>query len=235
MILFASAGPVDSAVGLPEKPRDTVIVLHGLGRTKLSMRLLASRIEKHGFDVINISYPSRSHSVAGLADVLHQKLEGRGLGRAARVHFVTHSLGGIVVRAYLKAYRPDNLGRVVMLSPPNQGSEVVDRMRGGWFYRIATGPVGQELGTDASSTPNLLGPADFTLGVIAGDKSINPLFSAWIPGGDDGTVSVQRTRMEGMADFMVVPWSHTFIMRSSKVADQVLHFLEHGMFTRPEA
>lgn len=235
MILFASAGFVDSAVGSPEESRDTVIVLHGLGRTKLSMRLLASRIEKHGFDVINISYPSRSYCVADLADVLHKKLEGRGVDRAARVHFVTHSLGGIVVRAYLKAYRPDNLGRVVMLSPPNQGSEVVDRMRGGWFYRIATGPVGQELGTEASSTPNLLGPADFTLGVIAGDRSINPLFSAWVHGADDGTVSVQRTRIEGMADFMVVPWSHTFIMRSSKVADQVLHFLEHGKFTRPAA
>lgn len=235
MMLFASAKCVDAVAPPTEPGRDTVIVLHGLGRSKFSMNRLAVRIEKQGYEVINVSYPSRSHGVADLADDLHRKLEGRGLNRSGQLHFVTHSLGGIVVRAYLKAYRPDNLGRVVMLCPPNQGSEVVDRLRDNGFFRLATGPAGQELGTDSSSLPNCLGPVDFTLGVIAGSRSINPLFSAWIPGADDGAVSVQRTRVEGMADFLVVPCSHSFIMQSAKVAGQVLHFLAHGKFAPPTA
>jgi hypothetical protein len=139
-------------------------------------------------------------------------------------------MGGIVVRAFLKSHRPGNLGRVVMLSPPNRGSEVVDRLRDSRLFRVATGPAGQELGTDAASMPNVLGPVDFVLGVIAGGRSINPLFSAWIPGVDDGTVAVSRTRIEGMADFIVVPYTHSFIMRRSEVAGHVVHFLAHGRF-----
>jgi len=117
-----------------------------------------------------------------------------------------------------------------MLSPPNQGSEVVDRLRNNCIYKFVTGPAGQELGTEASSIPNMLGTVDYPVGVITGDKSLNPLFSSWIPGKDDGKVSVQRTGVAGMTDFLVVPHSHTFIMRNSKVASQIIHFLAEGQF-----
>lgn len=219
----------------PDRSHDTVVVVHGLGRTKLSMSFLASRLRREGYSVISFSYPSTRQSVANSAAQLRMELQTLAASGRGRIHFVTHSLGAIVVRAALKEYRPANLGRVIMLSPPNQGSEVADRLRNNLFYRIATGPAGQELGTDSSSTPNQLGAVTFEVGVIAGNKSLNPLFSSWLPGTDDGKVSVQRTRVEGMTDFLVVPHSHTFIPSSSKVAAQVLHFLEHGRFAPANA
>jgi triacylglycerol lipase len=233
ILLMSVAHNSHSASAPPCGERDLVVVLHGMGRTKISMSWLAGRLEQQGYDVLNFSYPSTRSSVTNSTAHLHQELQTRLPARAGRIHFVTHSLGGIVVRAYLKQHHPANLGRVVMLSPPNQGSEVVDKLRGNFLYRLITGPAGQELGTEKTSTPNALGEVNFTLGVITGDRSFNPLFSSWLSGPDDGKVSVQRAKVSGMADFLVVPHSHSFIMRSSTVARQVAHFLEHGRFNSP--
>ena len=233
IVLMTVANTSHSTPVPPRAERDLVVVLHGMGRTKLSMAWLAGRLEQQGYDVLNFSYPSTRSSVAESTTHLHQELQSRLPARAGRVHFVTHSLGGIVVRAYLKQHPPANLGRVVMLSPPNQGSEVVDHLRDNFLYRLATGPAGQELGTETTSTPNALGEVDFPLGVITGDRSFNPLFSAWLAGTNDGKVSVHRAKVRGMTDFLVVPHSHSFIMRSSVVARQVVHFLEHGQFKPP--
>ena len=199
------------------------------------MSRLAGALEREGFAVLNFSYPSTKQSIAKSAELLRRAVNERGAASESKVHFVTHSLGGIVVRVLVKQQRPANLGRVVMLSPPNQGSEVADRLRKFFVYRLATGPAGQELGTDAASTPNTLDAVDFPLGVITGDRSFNPLFSAWIAGPDDGKVSVRRARVDGMADFLVVPHSHSFIMRSPRVAAQVVHFLRHGKFEQRPA
>src|SRR5688572_28893367 len=135
----ATARPVDG------KP-DTVVVVHGLGRTSASMARLARRLEQQGYRVVNVEYPSTRLSVADSADYLHEELDKLRLPQAGQIHFVTHSLGGIVIRAFLHCHRPVNLGRVVMLSPPNQGSEVTDRLRSNWLYKLLTGPVRQEVG-----------------------------------------------------------------------------------------
>jgi triacylglycerol lipase len=235
MMLVAAAISTDASS--PPAEREVVVVvvvvLHGLGRTRLSMNLLATRLRNHGFAVVNLGYPSRRYGIAELTEHLDQELSRHDLASARRVHFLTHSLGGIIVRNYLEQHSLPNLGRVVMLSPPNQGSEVVDRLRDTFFYRLATGPAGQELGTDALSIPSGLGPVKFPLGIIAGTRSLNPLFSSWITGENDGTVSVQRCRAEGMTDFLVVRHSHSFIMRSSLVAEQVVEFIRHGRFSHP--
>jgi len=123
-----------------------------------------------------------------------------------------------------------NLGRVVMLAPPNQGSELVDRMRNGWFYRFFTGPAGQQLGTDPDSVPKRLGPANFDLGIIAGDRSYNPFFSARLPGPDDGKVSVASTQLEGMKDFLVVHYSHTWLPGKRDVVKATIRFLAQNSF-----
>ena len=117
-----------------------------------------------------------------------------------------------------------------MLGPPNQGSEVVDRVGGLWLFQKINGPAGRQLGTDDQSLPLQLGPATFHLGVIAGTRSINWLNSRMIDGEDDGKVSVDRARLEGMADFLEVPSTHTFMMRSNSVIRQTLLFLETGAF-----
>jgi triacylglycerol lipase len=229
-VLAALASTGNSALPTRDGARETVVILHGMGRTRLSMKYLAERFHQQGYKVLNLAYPSTRRSIAEVAEQLHGELQVHRVADAGKVHFVTHSAGGIVVRAYLKRHRPSNLGRIVMLSPPNQGSEVADRLRNNFVYQWATGPAGQELGTDEAGTPNRLGPVDFPLGVITGDKSSNPLFSTWISGRDDGKVSVQSARVEGMSDFLVIPRTHTFIMRSPKVAAQIVHFLEHGQF-----
>ena len=226
-ILLSGTGPSKAA---GQVPYDGVILLHGIGRTSRSMRPLERHLKSRGFRVINLGYPSTKYPIDELADYLGGKIEQFRPPLGAKLHFVTHSLGGIVLRRYLKENRPAELGRVVMLCPPNQGSELVDRLRKTFLFRIIYGPAGQQLGTGPAGVPNQLGPVDFELGVITGNKSLNPLFSYLIPGEDDGKVSVERSKVEGMADFLLLPHSHTFIMNSIDVAEQVEFFLHNGRF-----
>jgi len=223
VVSTTAAQPNDAA-------EDTVFLLHGMGRTKISMSRLATHLSSQGYNVVNLGYPSTRQSVAESASQLETELKRHAAHAAGRIHFVTHSLGGIIVRACLKRHCPANLGRVIMISPPNQGSEIADKLQDNVFYRWSTGPAGQELGTEETSTPNQLGPVDFPLGVITGERSLNPIFSAWMGGPGDGKVSVERAAVAGMADFLVVNHSHTYIMRSQLVASEVVHFLKQGRF-----
>jgi pimeloyl-ACP methyl ester carboxylesterase len=209
---------------------ETIVFLHGLGRTWLSMAWLASQARGRGFAVINHGYRSRRHSIEQHAEQL-RVVVGAVSGHG-RIHFITHSLGGIVVRAMLadRSRWPERLGRVVMLSPPNQGSELVDFLAGNPIYHSVLGPAAGELGTSRESTPNRLGPAQFEVGVITGDRSFEPLSRRIFPGRTDGKVSVARAQVEGMRDFRVVSRSHTFIMYGADVAEAAFHFLEHGVF-----
>lgn len=213
--------------------KEQVVLLHGLGRTDLSMIRMESALREQGFEVVNVSYHSTRHSIEELAaGDLAPAVEACCSNPANVVHFVTHSMGGIVLRYYLEEHEVANLGRVVMLSPPNQGSEVADWVAENPMLERILGPSAGQLGTGPESVPSRLGPVDFELGIIAGDRSLNPLFSRMIPGSDDGKVSVEATKVEGMSDFLVVPHSHTYIMWSDAVIAQVLHFLEHGEFRR---
>lgn len=194
------------------------------------MTPLARRLEDRGFDAVTFGYSSLSKPVAALAADLAAFVEANAGAGADDVHFVGHSLGNLIVRAYLKD-RPQYRGRVVMLAPPNQGSEIVDRFRDDWWFGDTLGPAARQLGTRPGDVPALLGPVSFPAGVIAGNRSINPLGSWILPGPDDGAVAVSKTPVEGMTDFCVVPKSHTFIMWSDDVADQTEHFLKTGHFT----
>lgn len=214
----------------------TVVLLHGLGRSHRSMSAMARSLETAGYRVINLGYPSRRHSVRVLVDTLAAELDACCATDPEPVHFVTHSLGGILVRAYGAVYGAGRIGRVVMLSPPNHGSEVVDRLPDGLLTLLA-GPAAVELGTDSTSVVRSLPPVELDLGIITGDVSINPLFSRWLPGDDDGQVTVESARLEEADDFLVVPYSHTWIMRRGDVIEQVLAFLATGSFvesSRPE-
>jgi pimeloyl-ACP methyl ester carboxylesterase len=210
---------------------DVVVLLHGLARTSDSMEEMAVALERAGYRVCNIDYPSRDFPIAELA-TNHVLPAIRGCIRdgVSQIHFVTHSLGGIITRTLVQMEAIPNLGRVVMLSPPNQGSEVVDELSALWLFELINGPAGMELGTREFSKPLSLGPADFELGIITGNKSINPILSSLIPGDDDGKVSVERAKLEGMADFLVLPVSHPFIMKDEIAIAQTLFFLRHGKF-----
>ncbi|MEO0995912.1 MAG: alpha/beta fold hydrolase [Pseudomonadota bacterium] len=212
---------------------ECVVLLHGLGRTERSMRPLGRKLSAAGYLIVNEGYPSRDHDIAALTPLAIEPALARCRARrAARIHFVTHSLGGILVRHYLAGESVDELGRVVMLAPPNQGSEVVDALRNTPGFGLVNGKAGFELGTDERSVPRRLGPADFDVGVIAGTRSINLWLSRFLPNPDDGKVSAASARLEGMRDFLLVPHSHPFVMRRKAVINQVLHYLEHGAFRR---
>jgi len=214
-----------------------VILVHGLARTKYSMRKIQKFLERQGYIVFNFSYPSTKHSIFVLSEsYLRKFVQAHCTDPAKKIHFVTHSMGGILVRFFLNDQKPQHLGRIVMLAPPNQGSEVTDWLKKWPAYRWLLGPAGQQLGTDVRSLPAQLGPVNFDLGVIAGDRSINLLNSLRIPGPGDGKVAVERTKVQGMKDFLLIHKSHTFIMRDKAILKQIDHFLQTGRFRRePDA
>lgn len=218
-----------SSPAVADTSRGTVVLLHGLGRSERSMRPLERALAAEGYRVVNLGYPSRDYTVGQLVDTLTAELV-RCCGSAGPpMDFVTHSLGGILLRSYSALHGAERIGRVVMLSPPNKGSQVVDRMPDR-LLELILGPASLQLGTDSTSVPVRLPPVDFDLGIITGAATLNPLFSYWLPGADDGTVSVEYARVEGAADFLVMPYSHSFIMYREEVIQQVLAFLVHGEF-----
>lgn len=210
---------------------EVVVLLHGLARSASSMKTLAAGLKRVGYDTLNYNYPSTKNSVEILtenviADVLAQ------CSKYTKIHFVTHSMGGILVRQYLSKNVIKNLGRVVMLGPPNQGSQVVDKLKHMPGYFLLNGPAGMQLGTDRQSIPSQLGVANFELGVIAGSRSINILLSTLLPKPDDGKVSVENTKLEGMADHITLPVTHPLMMKNQRVIEQVIYFLQYGVFHR---
>jgi len=211
--------------------QEEVILLHGLCRTSHSMVKMECALTEAGYKMRNVDYPSRTASVQKLADdAIGKAVSDCRQDGATKIHFVTHSLGGILVRSYLARHSIPSLGRVVMLAPPNQGSEIVDKLGWLFLFKIINGPAGNEMGTDKNSTPNRLGPANFSVGVIAGDRSINWINSLLIPGRDDGKVSVDRTKLAGMSDHIVIHATHPFIMRNRGAIRQTLQFLHAGNF-----
>ena len=210
-----------------------VILLHGLMRTSSSMVPLADALQEEGFVVVNQGYPSRSLPIEALAELAVE--EGLAACRKAgtqRVNFVTHSLGGILVRFYLSENTLPELGRVVMLSPPNQGSALIDLLHEFPELEDITGPAGYQLGTGENSVPVKLGAANFEVGIITGDHTVNPVMSAYLKTPNDGKVTIESARLEGMQDFLVVPHSHPFIMRNDKVIGQTIYFLYFGKFEK---
>jgi triacylglycerol lipase len=205
-----------------------VVLLHALGRTRLSLLFAERYLRRAGLDPVSIPYPSRREPIERLAELVRASLPQEG---DRPLHFVTHSLGGIVLRYLVQAGRPPNLGRVVMLGPPNRGSQLATRLKRSWLFRLATGPAGQQIGSDAQSVPNRLGPADFELGVIAGTTAFDP-FRFLISGQSDGKVTLDETRVDGQTDWLAVRRAHALLVNDPRVLSQAVHFIAHGRFAR---
>lgn len=221
----------------PDRP-ELVVLLHGILRSKTDMIGLAAFLRRNGYATANILYPSRKLSIEQLADYVAEKIDRR-LEPGQTLHFVVHSLGGLIARYYIEKYRPQNLGKVVMLSPPNTGSEFADALLDNKIlsapYRKIFGPAAPQLSTRHRHT----GRINFPLGIIAGTQSINPLAPFFIPkskvGPHDGIVPVERTKIPGMADHLALPVNHTFMMFDPRVMRETLHFLKFGNFSGESA
>lgn len=215
----------------PDHQSECVILLHGLSRTRMSMQSMENSLKKEGYHVVNINYPSRRLPIDKLADiVIDECIQSCEQRTFKSINFVTHSMGGILVRQYTQHHSIPGLKRVVMLGPPNQGSEVVDKLKHipgfAWWH----GPAGLQLGTSENDIPRNLRPVNFEVGIIAGKRSMNMFLSSLLPGLDDGKVSVESTKAEGMKDFIALPCTHTFMMRNPETIRQTLLFLQYGRF-----
>ena len=208
----------------------TVVILHGLARSAASMKKMAEALNDAGYTVCNLQYPSRKYAIEKLAiDWVYPQITQCLSDRELAIDFVTHSMGGIIVRQLAQA-TDLKIDRVVMLSPPNRGSELVDRLKAIPLFKLINGEAGMSLGTDKNSVPNRLGAVKFETGIITGDRSYNPLYSYLIPGVDDGKVALARAKIEGMQDFLVVSHSHSFIMNNDRAIAQTIKFLKSGKF-----
>lgn len=215
-------------------PKGGVVLLHGLGRTGRSMASIAAALKRKGYSTFAPSYGSPWLSMAGIIDQLRPRIDRFAAETDGPLHFVTHSLGGLVARALIASHPPQKLARVVMLAPPNRGSELADILFRLRLNRLVLGPVGPQLRTARPQIDQeLLGRVDYDLGIIAGDRPLAPVFARLLlPYPNDGKVSVASTRLRDMRDHVVLPVTHTLMVYDRRVIAQVMAFLETGAFNR---
>jgi pimeloyl-ACP methyl ester carboxylesterase len=222
---------VSALAASSEVTQDGVVLLHGISRTPRSFKRMLRAIEGESYAALNLGYASRRKTLEALAEDIHPAVELFASGLTGSIHFVGHSMGGLLARVYIARYQPKRLGRVVMLGTPNSGSEIADRLKNFGVYRAFFGPAGQQLGTQRDAAIEaLFAPVDYPVGIIAGDRSIYPITSAFLPKPHDGRVSVENTRLDGMADHIVIRTSHPWLVRHSVAIAQTIAFLKAGKF-----
>jgi pimeloyl-ACP methyl ester carboxylesterase len=195
--------------------QDGVVLLHGISRTARSFGKMETALVGAGFVTLNLDYASRRKPLSALAEDIRPAIKRFAEGIDGTIHFVGHSMGGLLARVYLAKYRPQRLGRVVMLGTPNGGSEIADGLKNFLPFRAWFGPAGQQLGTERdAATHALLPPIDYPVGIVAGNRSVDPLASVFLPRPHDGRVSVANTKLDGMVDHVGCPQRIRFCRRT---------------------
>lgn len=212
---------------------ELVVLLHGIANPAFVMSPIDIHLFMHGYETLNIEYPSQSESIDRLTKYIHRALRKNKASDYKKLHFVCFSLGGLVLRSYLMRTTPSNLGRVVMLGTPNQGTQAADSLKDAWFYRLFFGKAGQELTTDRFSMDTEI---NYDLGIIAGTQNtLSPatmLMHQSLPEPNDGAVSVESTKIKGMKDHTTLPVNHTALITDNRAKEQITHFLNHGKFKK---
>jgi pimeloyl-ACP methyl ester carboxylesterase len=208
-----------------------VVLLHGIARTARSLRKLEISLQEAGFATLNLDYASRKKPLELLAEDIHPDVSAFAEACAGPIHFVTHSMGGLLARVYIARHRPTRLGRVVMLGTPNGGSEVADFLKSFRLYRAFYGPAGQQLTTERDDALTLLPPIDYSVGIVAGTRTLDPIASYFIlPRPNDGRVSVQRSKLDHMTDHVTIKTPHHGLVRHAAATAQTIAFLRAGRF-----
>ncbi|MBN1465084.1 alpha/beta fold hydrolase [candidate division KSB1 bacterium] len=214
---------------------DFVIILHGLRGKSSSFLKLEQALLAQGYNVCRVDYPSTQYDVQTLAD----RAIGEAIRRCERagsdtLYFVAHSLGAILARHFLQENDLSRLGRIVFICPPNHGTELIDRFAWCRLFRKVNGPAGMQLSASPDGLVASLEIPDYPFAVVMSARSINPLASAFIPGRDDGRVSMESAKLTGMRDFVLVQAHHHNSMRKQETIRQVIHLLERGEFERTD-
>lgn len=211
---------------------ELVVLLHGIWRTSRCMRLMQKALEVNGYSVLNLDYPSRSAAIEPLADNIWQSLEPK-LAQYEKLHIIGFSMGGLIARVMLAKHEPPNLGNVVLIGTPNQGAELASFLSRFRLFGRLYGPAGLQLAVEQIAQLEWLKrPVQYPLGVIAGNLSIYPHSRLLVPLPNDGTVSVESTRVEGMSDHITVRGLHSFLPYSPTAIRQAVYFLRHQTFER---
>lgn len=209
---------------------EAVILIHGLGRSHLSFLKMAKQLKNKGYLVYNASYPSTKQKIQDSSEsYINQALESLSAQKISKIHFVTHSLGGILVRYYLSKHEINNLGKIVMLAPPNKGSHIAQAYHDKFWFKWATGPAGQQLLVEDNPFLDGLEPIETEVAVLMGNRSLEPWFNHVFNDLDhlehDGKVSIESAKLDNMSKFEIIDTAHTMIMNNPKVMSQVLDFL----------
>jgi pimeloyl-ACP methyl ester carboxylesterase len=211
-----------------------VVLLHGIARTARSLRKLERSLQQAGFATLNLDYASRKKPLEVLAEDIHPEVSAFAEACAGPIHFVTHSMGGLLARVYIARHRPVRLGRVVMLGTPNGGSEVANLLKSFPLYRAFYGPAGQQLMTTGDAALASLPPIDYPVGVVAGVRTLDPIASYFIlPRPNDGRVSVQSSKLDRMTDHVTIKTPHNGLVRHAAATAQTIAFLRAGRFVIP--
>jgi len=211
--------------------RGGAVLLHGIARTSRSMRRLDRALQQAGVVTLSLDYASRKKRLEALAADIHPAIAQFAETLDGPLHFVGHSLGGLLARVYVARYRPRKLGRVVMLGTPNGGSEVADLLQRSLLYRSFYGPAGLQLTTQPDDTLGLPPAVDYAVGIVAGNRTLDPIASRFVlPRPNDGRVSVESSKLDGMADHITVKATHTGLPQHADAIRQTIAFLAEGRF-----
>lgn len=211
---------------------DAVVVLHGIFQPAFTMLPLCRYLEEEGYSVLNLDYPSTSYPIEDIAKMIADRIEAHAASVDGKLHLVGFSMGGLVIRAFLRNRVPLNLGKVVMIGTPNHGSEVADFLKSFLPFRYLYGPAGQQLVTDQKEFSSIFANDGFDLGIIAGDSSSYSIMGRLIGQPSDGKVSVASTKLACAADHLVVNSSHTMLPHNGTVWAETVAFLRKGGFSR---
>lgn len=227
-LLAVSPGSAFPSTQAEEASSELVLLLHGLGRSNVSMWWLARHLEEAGYQVYPVGYSSIHSTPEEIIRDVSRQIQACCSREARTVHFVGHSLGGLLIRAYLQEHRLEPLGNVVLIGTPNKGIGMADRFRNNALVKFLL-PVATALGTDAQSLPNRLDAPYYPVGVIAGFRR-GERYENYLPGQDDGLVTVESIRLEGMSDFVAVESGHSMLRYNGEAVRQTLFFLANGRF-----
>ena len=203
-----------------------VILIHGIGRSSKSFRSMAKALQEDGYTVVGFDYPSTRVSIPESAEYLHKTIQS--LEGIEEIDTVCHSMGGLLLRAYLQKHNEPRFRRAVMLGVPNKGAQMADILKGNPLFKVVLGPAGQQLVTDNDGIIPKLPAPNFPFAVIAGGRSAAKGYNPILPGDNDSTVTVASTRLPGAADFLLLPVIHSFLMNNDQCVEATRHFLTHG-------